>query len=118
MSTSTATAGVKIFGKFNRRNFIEFENETSKEYDRFSLLIVDPTIDPTGAGSAIDAYQYYFMPCEKLTVTLRLEKHKLLNRKERPCRTDYPPVIAEMFMKNVSAFDCKPENFLLTVNFH
>lgn len=104
LRTSAGREGVKIIGQFNRQNFIEFQNESSNEVDTIKVTVEDPDIDPIG-GSALDVAAYHLMPCERLNLMLRQERHELLNRPERPCRMEFPPMIAEMYLKNFTADD-------------
>lgn len=100
LRTFAAQMGVKIIGEFNSQNFIEFENEVNGEFDRITVNVEDPEVEPIGS-SALDVPSYRLMPCEELTIVLRLERHQLRNRPERPCRTDFPPDIAKMHMKSL-----------------
>lgn len=69
-----------------------FEKQSNSDMDRIALKISTFDADPNDLTDTKGVPEYFqLLPCEDLSIAVNLQRIKLINRADSPCRNDYPP---------------------------
>lgn len=88
-ATGDMDSGITIIFYVNNSHF--FDKQSNLDMDKILLKIITFDADPNDLTDTIGVPEVFqLMPCDDLSIAISLQKFKLINQAESPCRNDYP----------------------------
>lgn len=108
-ATGKKDSGFRIYGYLNATNFID--NQKNREGDSITMRLFSFDADPNDLTTTRGITEYFeLLPCDDLSIAIRLQQYKLLDRSESPCLYDYPSELKELLQNPI-----QPEDFFNSI---